>query len=71
MKRPFDIIKKNKKQPNNRFYRPGKPQNIKLKENKESEKRDKYLELAIEIKNKIDPEHDGDSYFNWGTRYNC
>ena len=41
---------------------------IKLKERKK--KRDKYLDLARELKKAIENESDGDTNCYWSTRYN-
>ena len=36
---------------------------------KESEKRDKYVDLARELKKTMEHESDGDTYSNWYARY--
>ena len=54
--------KKKKKLPNSELWRPSRPQN-----NKESEKRDKYLDLARELQKSM--VHEGDGYANWCARY--
>ena len=36
---------------------------------KECEKRDKYLDLAKELKKNMEPESDGDTNRNWCVRY--
>ena len=36
---------------------------------KESEKRDKYLDLARELKKTMEDESDADTTYNWRTRY--
>ena len=36
---------------------------------KESEKRDKYLNLARELKKTMEHDNDCDTSFNWGARY--
>ena len=35
---------------------------------KKSEKGDKYIDLSRELKNTIEHEGDGDTYYNWCTR---